>query len=533
MRWLKDPVGEHHQRVPRAYRIARRFFRSLTSVWFREINIVDDENLPPEGGIIFISWHPSGLIDPMLMNASLPGRISIIAKHTLFKLPLVGRLLRAAGGVPVERSQDSGDKEGASERNSNMLTGVSSVVAKGGRLMIFPEGTTHTDSDVKRVRSGAGRILLAARRQAKLEGFSEPQLVPIGLHYSNSQRFRERAAVIIERAMEFPPIPESIEDETVQDQNDRAWVKEVTEAISVELKRASLSKTTWRERTLIWKGRSLAYAERARQSKDKLTKPSYAHAVLGARRVRAGWDYMAAHQPETAASIVEEAESHFKALDHRGITPFDVDSKPERLSASGFLKIFLSWAWAGAWMFGLISWGAMLGNIVPYKANALLVNRMKAKGADGSIISTIKVLTAIVLFPLWWIIASAGATWLLLNSASPINELLQMHWLLEPLANLPYYLVFCVFFMWWPLSAKAHMRLFSKVVVNYRTLKRWQSWRDEEVDWDQLVITQRTLAGRLVGVGEGLVLPGDEDWIDPPAGQDDVVSVRPRASMTA
>ena len=69
MRWLKDPVGTHHPRVNRGYRFFRRFFRSLVTVWFREVNIVDDENLPPEGGIIFISWHPSGLIDPMLMNA--------------------------------------------------------------------------------------------------------------------------------------------------------------------------------------------------------------------------------------------------------------------------------------------------------------------------------------------------------------------------------------------------------------------------------------------------------------------------------
>ncbi len=533
MRWLKDPTGHHHSRVPRAYRILRRFFRSLVTVWFREINIVDDENLPPEGGIIFIAWHPSGLIDPMLMNASLPGRVSIIAKHTLFKLPLVGRLLRAAGGVPIERAQDSGDQAAASARNSKLLSGASSVVAKGGRLMIFPEGTTHTGSEVKRVRSGAGRILLAARRQAQKEGFAEPQLVPIGLHYSNSQRFRERAAVMIERAMVFDSIPEEVDDEVVQDQLDRAWVKDVTDAIGVELKRASLSKTSWRERTLIWKGRSLAYAERARQMDGKLTKPSYAHAVLGARRVRAGWDYMAAHKPETAASIVEEAEAHFEALDHRGITPFDIDSKPERLSASGFFKVFFSWAWAGAWMFGLISWGAMLGNIVPYKANALLVNRMKAKGADGSIVGTIKILSALVFFPVWWIIASLGATWLLLNSASPINELLQMHWLLEPLANLPYYLVFGVFFLWWPLSAKAHMRLFSKVVVSYRALKRWQSWRDDEVDWDELVLRQRRLAGKLVGIGEGLILPGDEEWVDPPAGQDDVVSVRLRASLAA
>ena len=84
----------------------RRLSRSLMSVWFREINIVDDENIPPEGGVIFISWHPSGLIDPMLMHASLPGRLSMIAKHTLFKIPVLGRLIRGAGAVPIERAQD-------------------------------------------------------------------------------------------------------------------------------------------------------------------------------------------------------------------------------------------------------------------------------------------------------------------------------------------------------------------------------------------------------------------------------------------
>ena len=533
MRWPKDPSGPGKAKVNRGYRFARRFFRSLVSVWFREINIVDDENIPPEGGVIFIAWHPSGLIDPMLLNASLPGKISIIAKHTLFKLPVIGRLLRSAGGVPIERAQDSNDRAGASARNAQMLGEVSSVVANGGRLLIFPEGTTHADSGVRKVRSGAGRILLAARREAIEKGLPEPQLVPIGLHYSNSQRFRERAAVVIERSMEFPPLPDLVADEEVQDQSDRAWVAHVTEAIGTELERASLSKTSWRERTLIWKGRSLAYAERARMNEGKLEKPSYAQAVLGARRVRAGWDFMTLHKPELASEIVEEAEEHFESLEHRGITPYDVDARPERLSASGFMKAFFSWLWAGAWMFGLISWGAMLGNVVPYKANALLVRRMKAKGAGESIIGTIKILSAIVFFPLWWILASMGATWLLLNSASPVNELLQLHWLLQPLADLPYYLVFCVFFIWWPVSAKAHLKLFAKVVVSYRALKRWQSWRSDEVDWDELVARQRRLAGRLVGVGEGLVLPGDPDWIDPPAGQDDVVSVRLRSSVAA
>ena len=52
---------------PVSYRIVRRFYRFLTGVWFREVNVVDDEHLPPEGGRLYITWHPSGLIDPMLM----------------------------------------------------------------------------------------------------------------------------------------------------------------------------------------------------------------------------------------------------------------------------------------------------------------------------------------------------------------------------------------------------------------------------------------------------------------------------------
>lgn len=121
MRWPKDPTGSGHPRINRIYRWMRRLSRSLMSVWFREINIVDDENIPPEGGVIFISWHPSGLIDPMLMHASLPGRLSMIAKHTLFKVPVLGRLIRGAGAVPIERAQDTEDREGAKSRNKQQL----------------------------------------------------------------------------------------------------------------------------------------------------------------------------------------------------------------------------------------------------------------------------------------------------------------------------------------------------------------------------------------------------------------------------
>lgn len=529
MRWLQDPSGSPEEKVPLSYRIVRRFYRFLTNIWFREINIVDDENLPPEGGLLFITWHPSGLIDPMLMTATLPGKLTTIAKHTLFKIPLLGRILKASGVVPVERPRDSVDKQASRARNAVMLSEMSTKIANGGRVLIFPEGKTHAESGVKRVRSGAARILLHARREAQDKGLPEPQLVPIGLHYSESHTFRERAAVVIERVMDLNAIPASVEDSFEQDRLDRMWIDDVTKAIEIELQRANLSKTSWNERTMIWKGRSLAYAEKKRIAGGKLVKPTYAESVLGARRLRAGWEYMMAHQPEETNQLAEDCEAHFAELTRRNITPYDIDARPETLSAMGYVKAFAVWLWALVWMFGLVTWSAVIGNYPPYKGNGLLSWAMKKQDVDTSVIGTIKVLSAIVFFPLWWMVASAIITWSLLSGSSPINSLLLSHWLLEYVTYLPLVGVFLLFMIWWPMSARLHLKLYARLVRSSRDLKRWKIWKDEDTNWDELVKVQRELASRLVETGAGLILPGDADWNDPPSGKDDVESVQVRA----
>ena len=101
-----------------------------------------------------------------------------------------------------------------------------------------------------------------------------PHLVPVGLQYSESQRFRERAAVVIERAMDLPEAPPLVESEAEQDALDRGWVKDLTGQIAVELERVNHSKMSWTERTMIWKGRSLVYAEKQRLAGEALVKPS-------------------------------------------------------------------------------------------------------------------------------------------------------------------------------------------------------------------------------------------------------------------
>ena len=529
MKWLKDPVGDSHPKVGFIYRLTRRFTRALVSVWFREIDLIDSDNLPTEGGLLFIAWHPSGLIDPMLMHAALPGKQSMIAKHTLFKVPVLGKFIKAAGALPIERSQDSKNKAAASDRNKNLLSAVSSAVANGGRLIIFPEGTTHSESSSKQARSGAARIIQAAIREAEELGKARPQLVPIGLHYSDSTTFRERCAVVIERPMVLPQLPEVMEDLEAQDKLDREWVAGVTKSIDAELKRASLSKTSWEEREFIWRGKGVVHAERARQMGEKFTKPTYYQSILGARRIRAGWEFMSQNEPEKTTKIVEDCATHFTNLDKGGITPLDVDSKPQEMSTYDFFILVVKWSWAAIWMLGLISWSAVIGNVPAYQANYLLMHFLKKSDAvDNSALGTYKVLAAVITFPIWWVMASLLVTWSLLAEASPVNALLSMHWLLEKLTHLSPLLVFIIFMLWWPTSAKLHLKLYSRMVRSWRSLKRWSRWSDDEIDWDSLQQNQQSIAQQLTQLGDGLVLPGDPDWIEPKTGMDDfsVVSYR-------
>ena len=181
-------------------------------------------------------------------------------------------------------------------------------------------------------------------------------------------------------------------------------------------------------------------------------------------------------------------------------------------------------------MFGLVTWSALAGNLIPYKLNGWFSKSLKRKDIDSSVVGTMKVLSAIVLFPAWWLLASALITWSLLSSASPLNALLLSHWLLLSITRLPAAAVFIVFTLWWPVSARLHLKLYARLVIGGQNLKRWKVWKDDSNDWKALVEEQRALSAELVDLGTGLMLPGDPDWVDPDPGHDDVSAVRFRSA---
>jgi 1-acyl-sn-glycerol-3-phosphate acyltransferase len=106
------------------------------SIFFKKIELFNSENLPKKSGIIFVSNHPNALIDPALLFIALPRKIAFLAKSTLFKMPVIGYLVRTVGALPLYRQQDSGADV---SKNQETFSVARELLKKGGAIAIFPK----------------------------------------------------------------------------------------------------------------------------------------------------------------------------------------------------------------------------------------------------------------------------------------------------------------------------------------------------------------------------------------------------------
>jgi len=113
------------------------------------------DKIPPSGGVVFVSNHISNL-DPIVFGQFLAyaGRYPhFLGKASLFRLPVVGRIIRACGQIPVERGTASAGQS---------LSQAIAAVRRGTSITVYPEGTITLDPDLwpMQGKTGAARIAL-------------------------------------------------------------------------------------------------------------------------------------------------------------------------------------------------------------------------------------------------------------------------------------------------------------------------------------------------------------------------------------
>ncbi|GAB2831228.1 hypothetical protein GCM10022221_32590 [Actinocorallia aurea] len=108
------------------------------------------EKLEPGATYVVVSNHTSNL-DPMIHLAIFGGRLRILAKRELFRVPLLGQGMRAAGLVEVDRRN--------ADRGS-INRGVAAAFAAGSSLLVYPEGTFSYETGLRPFKPGAFMIAI-------------------------------------------------------------------------------------------------------------------------------------------------------------------------------------------------------------------------------------------------------------------------------------------------------------------------------------------------------------------------------------
>jgi 1-acyl-sn-glycerol-3-phosphate acyltransferase len=159
-----------------SFAVMRIWSSSLLASGLVRVEARYSPELEPGRSYVFLSNHQS-LFDIPVLIATAPGQLRMIAKQSLFRIPLFGWALKAGGFVPVDRA----DRSTAGKTFSS----ASARLREGTSMLLFPEGTRSTEDVLLPFQRGG--FLLALK--------SGLPIVPVGIH--GTRAIQRRGSFVI------------------------------------------------------------------------------------------------------------------------------------------------------------------------------------------------------------------------------------------------------------------------------------------------------------------------------------------------
>ncbi len=150
---LEDP--RERQFFPLEETLPHRILWPVLAAMFRGIARLDVqglENLPADGPVVLAANHMTNF-DVFALQFGLPRPLFYMAKVELFRLSLLDVTVRWLGGFPVVRG--GGDQWA--------LRHARRLLENGQVVVMFPEGTRNKGQGLRRGKTGAARLALAAQ----------------------------------------------------------------------------------------------------------------------------------------------------------------------------------------------------------------------------------------------------------------------------------------------------------------------------------------------------------------------------------
>lgn len=361
--------------------LLRWLAEALVRLYYPERFVEGAERIPAEGPVIFVLNHPNGLLDPLVLRVASGRPAHFLAKSSLFANPL-GRLAMAAfGSVPIYRA-----READTSRNEESFARCRAELRDGQALALFPEGTSHSDPQMRPLKTGAARIALSTEAEAQAEAEADGVgivrlglvVLPVGLYYERKALFRSRVLLVVGEAIDVGAHLDAYR------RDQRATVESFTDEIRARLDEVVVQAES---RELLEGVARVARWTGDADPGDLAARHRRVRELLGA------YGRMRERDPARVETIAASARAYARALRHLGVrNPWALemeDIAPGRVAGAIARLVVAS---------PLAMTGAILGWL-PFRLSGLVARRVTR---DEDTLGTVKLLAGALFLFLGW-----------------------------------------------------------------------------------------------------------------------------------
>jgi 1-acyl-sn-glycerol-3-phosphate acyltransferase len=336
------------------YKTLRFLFSLTVKGYFRSVTVSGRENIPERGPLIFAPNHPSAFMDPILLATAIPRRLHFLARGDIFRSKLASALLGALNMVPVYRRDET---PGHEEKNDEVFHRCFDHLVAGRCLMIFPEGSSKTERNLRPLKMGAARIALGAEA---LHGFSlGVQIIPVGINYSNPHNFRTDVLI------NFGPPIASGQYAEEHKADERKAVVNLIDKLKTELEKLLVIVQDERLDKLV-RHIEQVYRGQLRQGMEPGEKGLRDFQL--SKEIVSAVGYHIANDPDRVERFEESLEAYLSGLDELSLRDTQLRASAINLNVVKTMLLFV--AGFPLWLYGYAT------NYIPYRLAGLVSNAL-------------------------------------------------------------------------------------------------------------------------------------------------------------
>jgi 1-acyl-sn-glycerol-3-phosphate acyltransferase len=346
----------------------------------------------PDGPVLVIANHPNSLMDGLVVLKISGRRVRPLARAPLFEQPLLGHLLRGLSALPVYRPQDF---PGETWKNDSTFKAAVEALGRHEAVLIFPEGLSHSETRIARMKTGAARLAFEAEEAA--DWGLGLRVVPVGLTYHRQHAFRGRVAAAVGRPIEIAGWRK------MRGRDEWGAVESLTAAMRGALEQVTLNLPTREDRHLLEVAESLYAAEKG------LTRPrdreplaprlprlqQFAHAMA----------WLCVAEPERYERLARSIRTYHQKLSSLGVHEGELPDRFRmynvlRYAVTQFSILLLALPIAAL---GTLAW------YLPFKSPRVSLGIYRPA---YEAVASMKLATALLAFPTTYALWLAAAWWL-------------------------------------------------------------------------------------------------------------------------